>query len=146
MKIHVTSVSRSIRRRVMQSILMLSIIGLMASQVTASAQVRRISFKRGATTASVTGKLKGWKDQQQYVIRLRAGQTMNLAVEGKCDDCYAEIGVSSPIGANDEVDTAMCLCMVEVTKTAAGDYRITIGENRKGEKWKGSFVLTVEVK
>lgn len=145
MKISITSVSRSTRGRAMQTLLMITMLGLLSSQGTASSKVRRIKFKPGATTANVTGRLNGWKDQERFVIRLRAGQTMHLSVEAKCEDCYAEIGVESPAGSNDEVDTAMCLCMVEVTKTAAGDYFITIGENRKGGKWKGSYVLTVMV-
>jgi len=91
---------------------------------------RRIRFKSGATTATLTGQLSGWNDKAQYVIRLRAGQTMNLSVEGKCDACNPDVAVDSPAGANDTVDPDMCQCRVEVSNTAAGDYRITVGENK----------------
>ena len=71
---------------------------------------------------------------------------MNLSVEGKCDFCNPDVVVDSPAGANDTVDLDMCQCRVEVSNTAAGDYRITVGESRKGEKWKGAFVLKIEVR
>ena len=123
-----------------------SIVLLLASVVSAKQPSRRIKFKPGATTASVTGRLNGWNDKAQYVIRLREGQTMNLSVEGKCDGCNPDVVVKSPAGANDTVDPDMCQCRVEVSNTAAGDYLITVGENRKGERWKGAFVLSVEVR
>lgn len=145
MKTTVTSLQQRPRRRLLKSLVTLMMLNLMTPQITATPKVRRITFKRGATTANVTGRLNGWNDKEHFVIRLRANQTMTLSVEGKCEDCYAEIAVDVPTGANDTVDTDMCLCRVEVTKTIAGDYRITVGENRKGENWKGSFVLRVEV-
>ena len=145
MKIAIESILQHMRGRISRLLFMLTVLGLLSMQSTATAQVHRIKFKPGATSTSVTGRLKGWKDQVHYVIRLRPGQTMTLSVEGKCDDCYAEIGVETPNGADDSVDTDMCLCRVEVTNTVAGDYRITIGENRKGGKWKGSYVLEIKV-
>jgi len=122
-----------------------SLVLLLATVGSAKPAPRRIKFKPGATTATVTGQLSGWNDKAQYVIRLRAGQTMNLSVDGKCADCNPDVVVDSPAGANDTVDPDMCQCRAEVSNTAAGDYRITVGENRKGEKWKGSFVLKIEV-
>lgn len=123
-----------------------SIVLLLAAVGNAKQSPRRIRFKPGATTASVTGRLNSWNDKVQYVIRLRAGQTMNLSVEGKCDDCNPDVTVKSPAGANDTVDPDMCQCRLEVSNTAAGDYLITVGENRKGEHWKGQFALSIEVR
>ena len=123
-----------------------SLVLMLAAVGSAKQAPRRIKFKLGATTASVTGQLSGWNDKAQYVIRLRAGQTMNLSVQGKCADCNPDVAVDSPAGANDTVDPDMCQCRVEVSNTAAGDYRITVGENRKGERWQGAFVLKIEVR
>ena len=123
-----------------------SLVLLLATVGSAKQAPRRIKVKPGATTASVAGQLSGWNDKAQYVIRLRAGQTMNLSVEGKCDNCSPDVVVDSPAGANDTVDPDMCQCRVEVSNTAAGDYRITVGESRKGERWKGPFVLKIEVR
>ena len=123
-----------------------SLVVLLATVASAKQAPRRIKFKLGATTASVTGQLSGWNDKAQYVIRLRAGQTMSLSVEGNCDACSPDVAVDSPAGANDTVDPDMCQCRVEVSNTAAGDYRITVGENRKGERWQGAFVLKIEVR
>lgn len=145
MKITATSFLQRMRRRFLQPLLIFVALVLSTSQITATSQARRIKFKPGATTASVTGQLNGWNDKAHFVIRLRAGQTMNLSVEGKCDACNPDVVVDSPAGANDTVDSDMCQCRVEVGNTAAGDYRITVGENRKGEKWKGTFVLKIKV-
>src|SRR5712692_9642157 len=100
-----------------------SLVLLLATVGSAKPVPRRIKFKLGATTASVTGRLSRWNDKAQYVIRLRAGQTMNLSIEGKCDSCNPNVAVDSPAGANDNVDSDMCQCRVEVSNTAAGDYR-----------------------
>src|SRR5438046_797077 len=122
-----------------------SVVLLLATAGDAKQAPRRIKFSPGATTASVTGQLSGWNDKAQYVIRVRAGQRMNLSVEGKCDSCNPDVVVDSPAGASDTVDPDMCQCRVEVSNTASGDYRITVGENRKGERWRGAFVLKVDV-
>lgn len=120
---------------------------LIASQsVLAAEKTQRVRFKQGETKRRVTGRLNGWNDRAVFVIRVRAGQTMRLSAEGKCDACYAYINVDSPRNANDNFDRDMCGCMAEVTNTAAGDYRITISENRKGDVWKGEFTLDIEVK
>jgi hypothetical protein len=145
MKSRDASLAHRTRRRFSQPLAILVALVLLASQITATPQARRIKFKPGATTATVTGQLNGWNDKARFVIRLRAGQTMNLSVEGKCDGCNPDVVVDSPAGAQDTVDADMCQCRVEVSHTAAGDYRISVGENRKGEKWKGSFVLKVKV-
>lgn len=123
-----------------------AVVLLVASMSLAKPAPRRIRFQLGATTASVTGRLNGWNDKAQYLIRLRAGQTMKLSVEGKCDDCNPDVTVKSPAGSGDTVDPDMCQCRVEVSNTTAGDYLITVGENRKGERWKGTFVLSIEVR
>ena len=106
---------------------------------------RRIRFMPGATSARVTGRLLGWNSKARFVIRLRPGQKMNLLVQGRCDKCDPDIVVDSPVGAKDAVDPDMCQCRVEVDDTGAGDYRITVGENRKGVQWRGAFVLEIEV-
>jgi len=135
------------KRNIGLSLMAISSLVLMLAAVGSAKQApRRIKFKLGATTASVTGQLSGWNDKAQYVIRLRAGQTMSLSVEGNCDACSPDVAVDSPAGANDTVDPDMCQCRVEVSNTAAGDYRITVGENRKGERWQGAFVLKIEVR
>ena len=133
-------------KRLPSLIIVAVIMLLLASINSAKQSPLRLRFKPGATTASVTGQLSGWNDKAQYVVRLRAGQTMNLAVEGKCDECSPDVAVKSPAGARDTVDPDMCQCRVEVSNTAAGDYLITVGENRKGERWEGAFVLSIEVR
>ena len=77
-------------KRSLSLIAMASIVLMLAVVCFAKQTPRRIRFKPGATAASVTGQLKGWNDKAQYVIRLRAGQTMKLSVEGKCDECNSD--------------------------------------------------------
>jgi len=135
------------KRRISLSLIAIAALVLLFATIAFAKQPpRRIRFKLGATTATIAGRLGGWNDKAQYVIRLRAGQTMNLSVEGKCDSCNPDVAVDSPAGANDTVDPDMCQCRVEVSNTAAGDYRITVGESRKAERWQGAFVLKIEVR
>lgn len=128
------------------AVLILCLVLIASQSVLAAAKTRRVKFKAGETKTRVVGRLNGWNDRVSFVIRVRAGQTMRLSAEGKCDACYPYIDVDAPRGDTGDVDRDMCGCRVEVTNTAAGDYRITISENRKGDAWKGEFNLDIEVK
>lgn len=109
----------------------------------ASAQhATRITFAHGATSKVVTGTLNGYRSHHTYVIRVRRGQTLSTeAVKN-----YITIGVEAPPGSKYEQDMAAdCHDKNEVSPTARGDYKITVTECRKADRWKGTFKFRVTV-
>jgi hypothetical protein len=104
----------------------------------------RITFKRGATAVLVTGRLNGYKSQKTYVIGVRKGQRLTTRNAG---DNYITVGVEAPPGSTYEQDMAAdCHDRNEVAPTVAGNYRITVTECMKADRWKGSFKLRVTVR
>lgn len=105
---------------------------------------QRIKFKRGATSAVVTGSLNGYKSKRTFVIRVREGQTMTTENAG---ENYITVSIKAPPGSTYEQDMAAdCHDRNEVQPTAAGDYRITVTECMKADAWRGTFRLRVTVR
>ncbi|MFM9905972.1 MAG: hypothetical protein ACKVQJ_15525 [Pyrinomonadaceae bacterium] len=103
----------------------------------------RITFKAGATSATVTGTLTGYKSHRTFVIRVLEGQTLTTESTGKN---HITIGIDAPPGSTYEQDMAAdCHDHNEVTPTAKGDYKITVTECTKADPWKGSFKFKVVV-
>ena len=116
---------------------------LSVSTVAASAQsVTRITFAHGATSKVVTGTLNGYKSHRTYVIRVKKGQTLTTeAVKN-----FITIGVEAPPGSTYEQDMAAdCHDKNEVNPTARGDYKITVTECMKADRWRGTFKFRVTV-
>ncbi|MEP6944811.1 MAG: hypothetical protein ABJA02_02755 [Acidobacteriota bacterium] len=123
----------------------LAFLVLSAGAVSVSAQkATRISFKRGSTTAIVTGTLSSYRSHRVFVIRVRRGQTLTTKNAG---NSYITVSVEPPPGSTYEQDMAAdCHDRNEVSPTAAGDYLISVTECLKADAWKGSFKLRVKVR
>lgn len=128
-------------KKITITIFAVMILGVLVSAVSAQT-VKRISFKRGAASATVTGTLSGYKSKRTYVIRVLEGQTLTTeAVKN-----FITIGIEAPPGSTYEQDMAAdCHDNNEVTPTAAGDYKITVTECLKAAAWKGTFKFKVTV-
>lgn len=122
-------------------LLLLTLLLILLQVGTASARVRRIHFRPGATSASVTGRLRGMNDKVRYVIRVRAGQNMLVRVKGYYG--VADVNIVSPSGQDG--DKSAQPGITSANPTEAGDYRITVIESPKGDPWRGTFRLTVTV-
>lgn len=111
---------------------------------SASAQrPTRITFARGTTTKVVTGTLNGYGSHREYVIRVKKGQTLTTEAVRN----FITIGVEAPPGSSYEQDMAAdCHDKNEVSPTARGDYRITVTECRKADRWRGTFKFRVTVR
>jgi len=112
--------------------------------IAASAQrPTRITFARGTTSKVVTGTLNGYRSHQTYVIYVKKGQTLTTeAVKN-----FITIGVEAPPGSTYEQDMAAdCHDKNEVTPTARGDYKISVTECRKANRWRGTFRFKVTVR
>ena len=104
----------------------------------------RITFARGARSAVVTGTLNGDRSSRNFVIRVRAGQTLSTAQVGDHHDIT--IGISGP-GNEDVGDSdASCNNRHEITPTEAGDYQINVVECRKADAWRGQFKFRIVVR
>ena len=115
---------------------------LLSLPIFAKPVYKRITFKKGATTVIVTGKLSNYKDAAYYVVKLRAGQ--RLQISSNKSITLAE--VANPSG-EDVVDRAAnCNGMADVSPTVAGDYKITVVECAKADAWKGTFKLKITAK
>ena len=120
------------------------LMAILAFFSTAAFSQTRIKFKRGATSAVVSGSLRSYKSHRTYVIRVRAGQTLSTKSVGSH---YITIDITAPPGSTYEPDLAAdCHDRHEVTPTAAGDYTIRVTECLKADPWRGRFKLRVKVR
>lgn len=101
----------------------------------------RIKFPKGATKVVVNGKLNGYKSSVNYVVRLRAGQRMQIG-----GDKPITLTVLAPNGEDVMDRAANCNGTADISPTVAGDYKIEVTECLKADPWKGNFKLTVKVK
>ena len=115
---------------------------LLATFVSAQ-HATRIQFAHGATSKVVSGTLNGYKDKRNFVIRVRAGQTLHTEQVG---NNTITIFVADPSGQDTDDSDASCNNRREVTPTVAGDYHIQVVECMKADSWKGTFKFRVTVK
>ncbi len=106
----------------------------------------RIKFARGAYSTIVTGKLRDFDSEQNYVIEVGKGQT--IAVEQLRDESDGMVSVylTDPTGGDANDLDLSCHSNAEVSPTLAGDYSIKVVECMKADPWKGSYSLKVTVK
>ena len=109
-------------------------------------KVQRIKFKKGATSAIVTGSLKNYKDKLRYVIDLRAGQSLEIEQIGKAGNHYVSVYFTALKGEDDGGLDASCHSNYRLEKTVAGDHKFEVVECQKADKWKGTFKLKITVK
>ena len=122
---------------------LLSITFAITATAISAQRGTRVNFRRGTHTAVVTGYLSGYKGSKVFLIRVRAGQTMKVeAIKG---------GVSTflegPPGSNYEQDMAAdCHSHADVDRTDPGDYKLTVAECTKVDRWKGTFKVRITVR
>jgi hypothetical protein len=104
---------------------------------------QRITFKRGARSAVVTGSLYGFKGKKVYVIRVRAGQILKTGQIGSRHP--VTIAVLDPKGEIAADSDASCNDRKETEATVAGNYKIIVTECMKADPWRGSFKFRVRV-
>jgi hypothetical protein len=107
---------------------------------------QRITFKRGARAAVVTGNLNGYRSKRVFIIRVRRGQTLSTEqTKPDASNRYITVSIKAPNGAGIGDSDASCNNRKEISPTRAGDYRIEVYECRKADAWRGSFRLKVRV-
>ena len=130
-------------KKLVPALLALGLLSVCSAAVSAQ-KATRIQFARGAVSTVVTGTLNGYKSQRTFVIRVRQGQTLTTESVGKNP---ITVGIEAPPGSTYEQDMAAdCHDKNEVSPTAGGDYRITVTECLKADRWRGTFRLRVKVR
>ena len=122
----------------------IAVVLLMAATLAFSQ--KRITFKRGARTAVVTGNLNGYQGKTVFVIRVRRGQTLSTEqIKPDASNRYITVSIKAPNGQTVGDSDASCNNRREISPTRAGDYRIEVYECQKADPWRGSFRLKVRV-
>ena len=123
------------------------VICLSAVSFAAAQKPVRIKFARGATHANVTGTLNGYHDKRNYVIKVRAGQTLKTEqVIVRQGSGSITIFVTDPTGGPGGDADMSCNNRHEISPTVAGDYQIQVVECPKADRWRGRFTFRVSVK
>ncbi|HEY0323726.1 MAG TPA: hypothetical protein VGC66_22430 [Pyrinomonadaceae bacterium] len=133
---------RVIRRREIVILLLIFAALLLPNlqQSVDAKKARRITFKPGATSASVRSSLKGISDEALFVLRARSGQHMRVNISGAGPTRGIVI---FPSGKQDGQPGGL---IFDDTLTETGDYRIRVTESNMAEGWRGSFTLEVEIR
>lgn len=116
-----------------------------APAAKAAPAATRIKFAKGASSATVTGTLKGFKGDQSYVIAVGKGQTMTVE-QVTAGNKRVTLGVAAPNGEDMSDMDLSCNNSKKVSPTVAGDYTLNVRECMKADPWKGSYKLKVIVK
>ena len=117
--------------------------GLSATAISAQ-RATRVNFRRGAHSTVVTGHLNGYNGSKVFLIRVRAGQKMTIESIG---DNLVSTFLEGPPGSNYEQDMAAdCHSHAEADPTDAGDYRLTVAECQKADRWRGTFRVRITVR
>jgi hypothetical protein len=125
-----------------RNLLILLVFILLALASNAFGQkAQRVTFKRGATVATVSGYLKSYKSSKTFVVRLRKGQ--QLKVTG---NRAITLTILNPAGEDIMDRAANCNGEADYALTASGDYKIEVAECQKADVWRGSFKLKISAK
>jgi len=127
-------------KKVFRILLLISILFLLS--MAASAQTR-IHFARGATSAVITGRLNGFNSKRVYLIRVRRGQRFRVEQIGNSH--LVTTTLEDPTGEDVSDMDASCNSHKDLSPTKRGDYRLTVVECRKADRWRGRFRLRVRV-
>jgi hypothetical protein len=124
---------------VISALLTAFLIGAVAS----SAQTR-VKFKKGATSAVLSGKLSNYKQKRVFLVRVHNFQKLEIRDIGSH---AVSIWVEGPPASGYEQDLAAdCHGQTDVSPTAAGDYKLTVQECQKVDQWRGKFKVKVTVR
>lgn len=123
---------------------------LLAATTFAHSQLvgrQRVKFRRGATSAVVSGNFYGYKDRKIFVVGVRRGQTLSVEqIKSNSSNRYVTLSLKAPNGDDVTDSDASCNNRKRVAPTRAGYYRIEVVECQKADAWRGSFRLKISVR
>jgi len=101
---------------------------------------QRISFRRGAVQAQVTGHLSGIGPQVCYLAKARSGQHMRVEIVG---DGPTRGTVKFPSGEGSGQPGGV---IFDEDLSETGDFRICVEESQMADQWNGKFILKLVIK
>ncbi|MFI0399120.1 MAG: hypothetical protein ACH34X_08575 [Thiolinea sp.] len=112
---------------------------------TNASKVEPIKFAKGATSATVTGKLSGFDDEKTYSIAVGKGQDISVE-QVSPGDKRTTIWLTDPKGSDASDADLSCNNKKQVSPTLAGTYTIKVSECMKADPWKVTYTLKITVK
>ena len=115
--------------------------------ILANPKPKRIYFKKGQTEVNVRGYLKSVKDTAEYVLQVRAGQT--IEVRSSCGEPDSKERISITAGVTDPSGLSVGDNDMQgnsgTENTRRGDYIISVIASQKDDLRKGSFCVNIKV-
>ncbi len=110
-------------------------------------KAQRVKFAKGATSATVTGRLNNYNSKAMFVIRVKEGQTLTVEqIKANNSSRYVTLSITSPSGEDVTDAEANCNSNKTIESTAVGDYQVNVTECTKADAWSGNFKLKFTVK
>jgi hypothetical protein len=113
------------------------------AQEVRAERAERVQFARGASSATVRGRIEGYR-MVDYLVNARAGQRMTVRLDTRGRFTY--FVVRAP-GSEDNLYDSTSGATARLTLPASGDYRIRVFQMRnaarRGER--SNYSLTVSV-
>jgi len=121
-----------------------AVFAAMLMAAGSTSEQTRVRFKKGATSAVLTGKLSNYKQKRVFLVRVRGDQMMSITSIGHH---AVSVWVEGPPGSGYEQDLAAdCHGNSAFGPTVKGDYKITVQECQKADQWRGTFKVKVTVR
>lgn len=131
------------RSSVLLAIISIFILGLATQTFAQKAMPKRISFAKGKSSKTVTGRLSN-NQEQEFVIRARKGQKLQIWISSRPRGKYHSFNVLGIDGVNYATDYDINYKLVtRVPET--GDYLITVQKRPTKRNRTARFYLTVKI-
>lgn len=125
----------------MKRMIICAVVLIMLATSATFAKPTRITFKRGAKKAVVSSSMTGFKSRREFVLRLRAGQTLDVS-----SNKSITLTILDPSGEDVMDRDLSCNGRASISPTVAGDYKIIVTECMKADPWSGTFKLFVSAR
>ncbi len=132
-----------IGRMALAAMLLAGTANAATAQEVRAERAERVQFARGASSATVRGRIEGYR-MVDYLVNARAGQRMTVRLDTRGRFTY--FVVRAP-GSEDNLYDSTSGATARLTLPASGDYRIRVFQMRnaarRGER--SNYSLTVSV-
>lgn len=123
---------------------LLMFLMIISSTESFAAKPKRVKFAKNATEKIIKGTMKSYKSGAEYLISVKAGQTLVVKQENR-DNHYISLIITAPNGEDVTDSAANCNSNKTISDTIAGDYKISVKECLKADAWRGGYQIKFKV-